>query len=184
MIIEVDKADPKLYSKFNSLLKDGNIIVLYYANWCGHCQSMKPEWDKFKKICKTNPKYSHLQVADVESEHIGNTNAVNEVHGFPTIKYYNKNSTTKDIPEQSIDYQDERVADKFINFANSNSLEEHVTEQLESNEIPEEKVKKNKKKKKAFRKKGNKKDTAKLRNLVFGNTKQNSKKKTKKSKKK
>ena len=24
-------------------------VELYYANWCGHCNRFKPEWEKVKK---------------------------------------------------------------------------------------------------------------------------------------
>ena len=34
-------------SKLSELLKDGDWMVLYYAEWCGHCNAMKPEWEKF-----------------------------------------------------------------------------------------------------------------------------------------
>lgn len=217
MIVEVDRADPQLYSKFNSLLKNGNVIVLYYAEWCGHCQSMKPEWDQFKERCRSDPKYSHLQVAEVESEHIGNTKAAEEAQGFPTIKFYKKNTSANDIPDDSIYYQDERVADKFMDFATANSLKEHVEQELEGNnennmnennmdennmEIKGKKPKgtmKSKSKKASlkgkkgkapakasFKSKADKKDTAKLRNLVFGKeeTKNKTKKATTASKKK
>jgi thiol-disulfide isomerase/thioredoxin len=195
MIVEVDNPNPQLYSKFNSLLKNGNVIVLYYANWCGHCQSMKPEWDRFKEMCKSDPKYSHLQVAEVESEHIANTNASEEAEGFPTIKFYKKNTSSNNVPDEAIYYQDERVADKFMDFATTNTLKEHVDKQLNnnSNSRPNNKGKKSKKqsmgskkKKPSFKKTANGTDPATLRKLVFGNnpTSNNQKTKTKKAPKK
>ena len=37
------------------------IIGLIYANWCGHCQALKPEWNTFKKNLKMDKKLaSHL----------------------------------------------------------------------------------------------------------------------------
>jgi thiol-disulfide isomerase/thioredoxin len=32
-------------------------IGLIYANWCGHCQSLKPEWQKMKNNVMKTPSY-------------------------------------------------------------------------------------------------------------------------------
>jgi thiol-disulfide isomerase/thioredoxin len=129
MIVEVVESNPKLYSKFNSLLKHGNVIVLYYANWCPHCVNMKPEWDRFKQKCKSDPKYKHLKIAEVESEHISNTNAANEVQGFPTIKFYKKNTTKSNIPPKTVDFHEDRTVNKLLKFTNSNT-DEHVEKKI------------------------------------------------------
>ena len=31
----------------SNLLKDGDWMVLYYAEWCGHCVAMEENWNKF-----------------------------------------------------------------------------------------------------------------------------------------
>jgi thiol-disulfide isomerase/thioredoxin len=191
MIIEVVKPDTKLYNRFNRLLKQGNIIVLYYANWCPHCVNMKPEWDAFKTKCESDPKYSHLKVAEVESEHISNTNAATEAEGFPTIKFYKKNNTSKNIPTEVVDFQEERTVDNLLKFTEANSFKdiEKVETQVVNTELNNKSKtgKKSKKNKKSLtkntlkqnktkknrttlpkNKKPTKKETAKLRSLVFG----------------
>lgn len=125
MIVEVVKPDHQLYDKFNTLLKKGNVIVLYYANWCGHCQNMKPEWEAFKSKCKKDPKYKHLHVAEVESEFIDNTKAVNEVQGFPTIKFYKKNTTGSEVAPEVIDFQEDRNVNNFLNFTEKNTVKDN-----------------------------------------------------------
>ena len=42
-------------------------MVLYYADWCGHCQTMKPEWQKVVNKMKNK---NNVNVAEVESNHI------------------------------------------------------------------------------------------------------------------
>ena len=60
MIVEVVKQDNAQYSKFNELLHNGNVIVLYYAEWCPHCVQMKPAWDEFKR--RSASKHKNLNI--------------------------------------------------------------------------------------------------------------------------
>uniref|UniRef100_A0A6C0F196 Thioredoxin domain-containing protein n=1 Tax=viral metagenome TaxID=1070528 RepID=A0A6C0F196_9ZZZZ len=102
---------PSDASNLSNLLKDGNWMVLYYAEWCGHCKTMKPEWQKVvNKMSKSNT----VNVAEVESEHIGDLVHKPKVDGFPSIKMYNKGSEVSN-------FEDERVADKIEKFANDNA---------------------------------------------------------------
>ena len=57
-------------------------LVLFHADWCGHCKKMMPEWKKFKSQNKLN-----VLPIDVESENkeIMNKHGIN---GFPTIKFF------------------------------------------------------------------------------------------------
>lgn len=41
--------DSASVDKYNSHVKNGDTMVLYYSDWCGHCQMMKPEWEKFEE---------------------------------------------------------------------------------------------------------------------------------------
>ena len=34
--------------------KEPTIVVLFFAHWCGHCQSMYPEWEKLQKEYENN----------------------------------------------------------------------------------------------------------------------------------
>ena len=36
--------------KFSRMLKKGEWLVFYYADWCGHCHHMQPEWESFIKL--------------------------------------------------------------------------------------------------------------------------------------
>ncbi len=83
MIVVTDKkSGAKLMDRING---PGNVIVLYYADWCGHCVRFKPEWARFKKIMAA--KNQGCEVAEVEQSHISHVPVAN-VQGFPTIKFY------------------------------------------------------------------------------------------------
>ena len=109
MYIKVASKDDA--NKLSELLKDGDWMVLYYAEWCGHCNNMKPEW---RKVVDKMSKSKNVNVADVESSHIGELAEQPKVEGFPTIKMYNNG-------KEVANFQDERVADKMEKFALSNS---------------------------------------------------------------
>ena len=81
-------------------------LVLFHANWCGHCKKMKPEWDKFKSENKSN-----VLAIDVESE---NKEVMNKhgINGFPTIKFFpNGHANGK-----GKDYTGPRTAKGFHDF--------------------------------------------------------------------
>lgn len=97
--------------KLSELLKDGDWMVLYYAEWCGHCQSMKPEWDKVVQKLKES---GNVNVADVKSDVIAKLSHKPEIEGFPTIKMYNNGKSVAK-------FQDERSAEKLEKFAMDNA---------------------------------------------------------------
>jgi hypothetical protein len=107
-------------SKLSNMMKDGNWIVLYYANWCGHCNTMKPEWQKVISRMNehnnnnTSNSTSNINIADIESSHIDDLTDKPEIAGFPTIKMYNSGN-------EIANFEDERVADKIHHFAIINS---------------------------------------------------------------
>lgn len=64
-------------------------ITLYYAEWCGHCQTFKPVWKNLKKdLDKNNIEYK-------EYEHSKNSNEISNanIQGFPTIRITRNNKT-------------------------------------------------------------------------------------------
>jgi len=87
------------------------IVGKIYADWCGHCQQLKPEWSKMKtNLMKNNKK--QLQIVEIEesqTESLANFKAKHpnlQVNGYPTI--------FKIHPNGHIEYYSgERIADKM-----------------------------------------------------------------------
>jgi thiol-disulfide isomerase/thioredoxin len=73
------------------------VIGLIYADWCGHCQALKPEWDMFKKNLNMDKKLANkCDIFDVEdSDTLKDIKIKNiskkvkggevRVDGFPTL---------------------------------------------------------------------------------------------------
>lgn len=56
----------------NKQMKKGDLVVgKLYANWCGHCQTLAPEWDTMKKSIKSKMKkggnkYKKIDIVEIE----------------------------------------------------------------------------------------------------------------------
>ncbi len=90
-----DDSDDNLNKKLNTNIKvieevKPN-ITLYYANWCPHCNSLKPIWNKFFEKNKDNGKYD-IKAVDC-SESCLNPN----VEGYPTILLTKSNGEVSDF---------------------------------------------------------------------------------------
>lgn len=60
-------------------------FVMYYANWCGHCKKMKPEFEKLMSSYKGKVKVMMIDAeADEHKELVDSQN----LDGFPTVRYY------------------------------------------------------------------------------------------------
>jgi len=94
------------------------LIGKVYANWCGHCQTLKPEWLKMKKVLQSKMKKMGYLIEFVEIEESQQKNLAKfkkrypnlNVSGFPTIF---KSSGGSHLEY----YQGERVAQKMGEWA-------------------------------------------------------------------
>jgi len=95
-------------SNFDNLVIRGDEIwvVEFFAPWCGHCQSLVPEYTKAANALK-----GIVKVGAVNADEHKDIGGQYGVRGFPTIKIFGGN---KKKPE---DYQGARTAEGIVNAA-------------------------------------------------------------------
>ncbi|GAB1599689.1 protein disulfide-isomerase A6 homolog [Argonauta hians] len=81
-------------------------IVMFYAPWCGHCQSFKPEFAKAAEMLK-----GIVKLGQLDADKFQGMARQYGVQGYPTVKVFGQN---KNKPEE---YQGGRTADSVVDTA-------------------------------------------------------------------
>ncbi|EGR32155.1 prolyl 4- beta polypeptide, putative, partial [Ichthyophthirius multifiliis] len=131
---------------FKQVVLDGkqDVLVEFYAPWCGHCKALAP---KYESIAKQLAHNKNLIIAKVDSTSNDIPGIV--IQSFPTIKFF-KNSS-KDTP---IDYDGKREEQDFLDWLEKNvsypweQPRQQVNEQQEQVNEQEEQAKKQQEKNK------------------------------------
>lgn len=99
------------------------IVGKVYANWCGHCQMLKPEWAKLKQSIP-NGRVQFIEIEESESEkrsHFENKMKTKlNVNGYPTIF---KIHTKKPVEY----YTGPRTADHMRRWIMANKKTKNIT---------------------------------------------------------
>ena len=86
-------------------IKDGKKLVLFYADWCGHCKKLTPIWDEAAN--EADDKMIKLNVGDGKPEQKKIMDKYN-IKGFPTIIMF-ENGENKGVFEK-------RDKDSFLEY--------------------------------------------------------------------
>eukprot|EP00929_Paragymnodinium_shiwhaense_P058419 TRINITY_DN2924_c0_g1_i2.p1 TRINITY_DN2924_c0_g1~~TRINITY_DN2924_c0_g1_i2.p1 ORF type:complete len:347 (-),score=75.42 TRINITY_DN2924_c0_g1_i2:142-1182(-) len=86
------------------------VFVKFYAPWCGHCKSLKPDWDRLGDEFSGSTK---VVIASVDCTGEGQSLCRQHgVRGYPTLKYGDSNDLQ--------DYSGARSFDALLSFSQKN----------------------------------------------------------------
>ena len=63
-----------------------NLMIYFYAPWCGHCKIFEPEYQKASKILKKE----NIYLAKIDSSNNNLSAQKYKINGFPTILFFKK----------------------------------------------------------------------------------------------
>jgi len=89
-----------------------DIMVKFYAPWCGHCIHLAPIYEEVAK----KHERKDVIVAEIDATKYGDIAKKYKIRGFPTIKWFGKGRK-----ESPMDYTSERSESGFIRFITNNN---------------------------------------------------------------
>jgi thiol-disulfide isomerase/thioredoxin len=102
-----------LIQGFQSGAPDGTTFTMYYADWCGHCQTAKPEFSEFAKqgVLKIGGQDCKIRMISPEKE--PEAAAGKQIKGFPSFLLETADGKT-------VEYSGERNTAGYMAFLKAN----------------------------------------------------------------
>ncbi|XP_073292481.1 protein disulfide-isomerase like 2-1-like [Primulina huaijiensis] len=96
---------------FNEIVLDEkkDVLVEFYAPWCGHCKSLAPTYEKVATAFNLE---EDVVIANVDADKYKDLAEKHGVSGYPTLKFFPKNNKAGE------DYDGGRDLDDFVTFIN------------------------------------------------------------------
>ncbi|KAI3952537.1 hypothetical protein MKW92_002316 [Papaver armeniacum] len=96
---------------FNEIVLDEtkDVLVEFYAPWCGHCKSLAPIYEKVASAYKLE---GDVVIANLDADKHKDLAERYGISGFPTLKFFPKGNKAGE------DYDGGRDVDDFVSFIN------------------------------------------------------------------
>jgi len=96
-----------------------DVLVEFYAPWCGHCKQLTPIWDSLGEKYK-----DHESIVIAKMDSTANELEEVKVQGFPTIKLFKKGTN------EIVDYNGDRTEEGFTKFLEEGAAKAEVKDEL------------------------------------------------------
>lgn len=90
-----------------------NSFTMYYADWCPHCQSIKPEFTEFSKKGPIEVGGKKCEIRMIDAANNPEATKGKPVKGFPTF-------LLETTDGKIVEYQGDRNTDGWLSFINKN----------------------------------------------------------------
>jgi len=108
-------------SNFDSVVldKSKDVLVEFYAPWCGHCKSLAPVYEKLGTTYKND---KNVVIAKMDADQSSNRPVSEKygVTGFPTLKWFPKDN------KEGVAYESGRSGEDFVKYINERSGTQRV----------------------------------------------------------
>jgi protein disulfide-isomerase A1 len=91
---------------------DKDVLVEFYAPWCGHCKALAPKYEELGQLYASDELSKLVTIAKVDATA---NDVPDEIQGFPTIKLFPAGK--KDAP---VDYSGSRTVEDLVQFIKEN----------------------------------------------------------------
>lgn len=111
---------------YNDIVLDDtkDVLIEFYAPWCGHCKSLAPKYDELASLYAKSEFKDKVVIAKVDATA---NDVPDEIQGFPTIKLYPAGAKNEPVT-----YSGSRTIDDLIKFvAENGKYKASVSEEAE-----------------------------------------------------